>query len=122
MRRGLVLVLVLALAGCGGVSRGDYVSHNESLVALLPTFPKAVKVHEISTPAKPSGYRTTVVYRVPRGTTDGSVVRFYRAQLVGRAGGGQRDQTAAETAQEIDAREPAPLAVGLEELRRLPRL
>jgi hypothetical protein len=32
-----------------------------------------------------SGYRTTVVYRVPRGTTDASVGRFYATRL-GRRG------------------------------------
>ncbi len=94
MRRGVLLVAAVAatllLAGCGGVSRGDYVARNEAIVRSLPHFPGAVKAHEVSTPyvkseggmsTRPSGYTTTVVYRVPRGTTDSSVLRFYRTQL-----------------------------------------
>jgi len=92
MRRGMFLVAVLLLAGCGGASRADYVAGNEAVVESLPVFPNAVKTHEISTPyvksegglsTKPSGYTTTVVYRVPRGTTDGSVLRFYTTWLHG---------------------------------------
>ena len=94
MRRGIFLAAVLLLAGCGGVSRKDYVARNAAIVRSLPVFPGAVKTHEVSTPyvtseggmsTHPSGYRTTVVYRVPRGTTDASVSDFYRAQL-GRRG------------------------------------
>jgi hypothetical protein len=94
MRGGVLLVVVLLLAGCGGVSRRDYLAKNEAVVRSLSVFPRAVKTHEVSTPyvksegglsTKPSGYRTTVVYRVPRGTTDGSVLRFYMTQL-GRRG------------------------------------
>lgn len=94
MRRGVLLVAALAatlmLAGCGGVSRRDYVARNEAIVRSLPHFPGAVKTHEVSTPyvksegglsTRPSGYTTTVVYRVPRGTTDASVLRFYRTEL-----------------------------------------
>jgi len=98
MRRGVLLVAAVAatllLAGCGGVSRGDYEARNEAIVRSLPHFPGAVKAHEVSTPyvksegglsTRPSGYTTTVVYRVPRGTTDGSVLRFYTTRL-GRGG------------------------------------
>jgi hypothetical protein len=94
MRRGVLLVATLLVAGCGGASRGDYVARNEAIVRSLPVFPGAVKAHEVSTPyvksegglsTKPSGYRTTVVYRVPRGTTDASVLRFYATRL-GRRG------------------------------------
>ena len=94
MRRGVLLVAAVAatllLAGCGGVSRGDYVARNDAIVRSLPRFPGAEKAHEVSTPyvksegglsTRPSGYTTTVVYRVPRGTTDASVLRFYRTQL-----------------------------------------
>jgi hypothetical protein len=86
----MFLVAVLLLAGCGGVSRGRYVAGNEAIVKSLPVFSGAVKMHEISTPyvksegglsTKPSGYTTTVVYRVPRGTTEGSVLRFYVPRL-----------------------------------------
>ena len=65
-------------------------ARNEAIVASLPVLPGAVKTHEVSTPyvksegglsTKPSGYMTTVVYRVPRGTTAASVLRFYRARL-----------------------------------------
>jgi hypothetical protein len=94
MRRAIFLAAVLLLAGCGGVSRGDYVAQNEAVVRSLPVFPGAVKTHEISTPyvqseggmsTNASGYRTTVVYRVPRGTTDAAVGRFYATRL-GRRG------------------------------------
>ena len=90
MRAGILLIAVLLLAGCGGVSRGDYVAGNEAVVRSLPVFPGAEKKHEISTPyvksegglsTRPSGYTTTVVYRVPRGTTDNSVQRFYGTRL-----------------------------------------
>ncbi len=91
------LVATLLLAGCGGVSRGDYVARNEAIVSSLPHFPGAVKTHEVSTPyvksegglsTRPSGYRTTVVYRAPRGTTGASVLRSYRTEL-DRRGWGQ---------------------------------
>jgi hypothetical protein len=98
MRRGVLLVPALAatlsLAGCGGVSRRDYVARNEAIVASLPVFPGAVKTHEVSTPfvktegglsTRPSGYRTLVLYRVPRGTRGEAVIRFYEARL-GRRG------------------------------------
>ncbi len=94
MRACVLLVAVLLLAGCGGVRSGDYVAGNESLVRSLPVFPGAVNTHEVSTPyvksegglsTRPSGYTTTVVYRVPRGTADGSVSRFYATRL-GRRG------------------------------------
>jgi hypothetical protein len=94
MRRGVLLVpaltTVLLLTACGGVSRGDYVARNEAIVASLPLFPGAVKAHEISTPyvksegglsTRPSGYTTTLVYRVPRGTSAASVLRFYETRL-----------------------------------------
>ena len=84
------LVATPLLAGCGGVSRGDYVARNQAIVRSLPVFPDAVNAHEVSTPyiksegglsTRPSGYRTTVVYRVPRGTIGASVLRFYRTEL-----------------------------------------
>jgi hypothetical protein len=84
MRRCVFLLAAVLLVGCGGVSGGDYVSRNEALVASLPVFPGAVKAHEIST-RRAGGYTTMVVYRVPRGTTDGSVLRFYATRL-GRRG------------------------------------
>ncbi len=98
MRRGVLLVSALTasllLAGCGGVSRRAYVARNEAIVASLPVLPGAVKTHEVSTPyvesegglsTKPSGYMTTVVYRVPRATTAASVLHFYETRL-GRRG------------------------------------
>jgi hypothetical protein len=94
MRRCVLLLAAVLLVGCGGVSRGDYVSRNEALVRSLPVYPGAVKTHEISTPyvkseggmsTRPDGYTTSVVYRVPRGTTDASVLRFYATRL-GRRG------------------------------------
>jgi hypothetical protein len=94
MGRRLLLAAALAgtqlLAACGGVSRGDYVGRNEAIVRSLPHFAKAVQTHEVSTPyvksegglsTRPSGYTTTVVYRVPRGTTAASVLRFYSTRL-----------------------------------------
>jgi hypothetical protein len=92
MRACVPLAAVLLLAGCGGASRQGYVAGNEALVRSLPVFPGAVKTHEISTPeygngesSDPTGYTTSVVYRVPRGTTDASVSRFYATRL-GRRG------------------------------------
>jgi hypothetical protein len=93
MREGALLVAVVLLVGCGGVSRSDYVSRNEALVASLPLYPGAVKAHEISTPyvksegglsSKPDGYTTTLVYRVRTGTPAASVLRFYETRLHGR--------------------------------------
>jgi hypothetical protein len=83
MRRAILLAAVLLLAGCGGVSRGDYVARNEAIIRSLPVFPGAVKKHEISNRRR-SGYTTTVVYRVPRGTSDGAVLRFYETRLARR--------------------------------------
>ncbi len=84
MRRGVLLVAAVAatllLAGCGGVSRGDYVTQNEAIVRSLPHFPGAVKTHEDSLRVH-GGYTTTVFYRVPRGTTDASVLHFYATRL-----------------------------------------
>jgi hypothetical protein len=80
MRIAILLGAVLLLAGCGGVSRSDYIARNEAIVRSLPVFPGAVKTHEISARHR-SGYTTTVAYRVPRGTNDGSVLRFYETQL-----------------------------------------
>ena len=84
MRRAIFLAAMLLLAGCGGVSRSDYVARNEAIIRSLPVFPGAVKVREVSTRHR-SGYTTTVAYRVPRGTSDGSVLRFYETRL-GRSG------------------------------------
>lgn len=76
------------LAGCGGVNRRDYVSRNEAILASLPVFPGAVKTHELSTPdyghgefSDPTGYSTSVDYRVPRGTRGAAVLRFYESRL-----------------------------------------
>ena len=94
MRRCVFLLAAVLLVGCGGVSRVGYVAMNEALAASLPVFPGAAKTHELSSPyvttegglsTRPVGYRTTVVYRVPRGTAGASVLRFYSAQL-GRRG------------------------------------
>jgi hypothetical protein len=87
MRLGVLLIAVLLLAACGGAGRRHYVSRNEAVLASLPAFPKAVKTHEVSSHvkyesgSKPSGYTTTVVYRVPRGTTSDSILIFYTAEL-----------------------------------------
>jgi hypothetical protein len=97
MRGGLFLLAALTpallLAGCGGVGGRDYVARNEAIVRSLPVFPGAVKMHEVSTPyvhsegqmSGPSGYTTSVFYRVPNGTTDVAVSRFYATRL-GRLG------------------------------------
>jgi hypothetical protein len=92
MRVGVLLIAVLLLAGCGGNSRRDYLTRNGAIVQSLPRYPGAVEWHEISTPeygkgeaSNPTGYTTTVVYRVPRGTTGASVQRYYATRL-GRSG------------------------------------
>ena len=92
MRAGALLLAVLLVAGCGGAGRQSYVARNEAVVRSLPVFPGAVKTHEISTPeygngefSHPTGYATTAVYRVPRGTADAAVSRFYATRL-GRRG------------------------------------
>jgi hypothetical protein len=92
MRRGVLLVpaltIALLLIGCGGANRRDEVRRNEAILAALPVFPGAVKTHEYSTPeygngefSDPTGYTTTLVYRVPRGTRGAAVIRFYRPRL-----------------------------------------
>jgi hypothetical protein len=92
MRRGKfllpVLTAALVLAGCGGVDRRHYVAGNEALLRSLPLFPGATKIHEVSTPyvdsegqmSGPSGYTTSVIYRVPNGG-DGAVLPFYESRL-----------------------------------------
>ncbi|HEY2310890.1 MAG TPA: hypothetical protein VGH46_07235 [Gaiellaceae bacterium] len=99
MRRGVFPVLALAsallLAGCGE-SRLErtYRSRNEAIIDSLPVFPGAAKTHEAETPfygelidsKRPAGYSTSVVYRVPRGTSSASVLRFYVTRL-GRGDG-----------------------------------
>jgi hypothetical protein len=94
MDRGVLLLpaltAALLLTACGGVNRSAYVARNEAIIKSLPVFPGAVKAHEYSTPndrsegglsTRPSSYLTTVVYRVPRGTSSASVLRFYETQL-----------------------------------------
>jgi hypothetical protein len=81
MRRGTFLVAVLLVAGCGGVSRSDYVAGKQAIVKSLPVFPGAVKMGEDSMGSNSSGYRTLVFYRVRRGTTGAAVLRFYERQL-----------------------------------------
>ncbi|HEY2182588.1 MAG TPA: hypothetical protein VGH18_00305 [Gaiellaceae bacterium] len=92
MRRGVLLVPAVAVAllftGCGGASRSDYVARNEAIAKSLPIFPGAVKTQQFSTPndangefSAPSGYTTTLVYRVLRGTRGAAVVRFYESRL-----------------------------------------
>jgi hypothetical protein len=84
------LAAILGAAGCGGVSRTRYVARNEAILRSLPVFPGASARQKFSTPHyaseedSPNGYTTTVVYRVPRGTSGGSVVRFYGRQLARR--------------------------------------
>jgi len=80
--------LLLGGCGAGGVSRSDYVARNETILKALPVFPGAVKAREYSVPeysggefADPSGYTTTLVSRVPRGTRRAAVARFYRSRL-----------------------------------------
>ena len=86
------LAAALLLAGCGGVGRREHVRRNEAIIAALPVFPGALKLHEFSTPqygngeaSGPTGYTTTVVYGVPAGTRGTSVRRFYETRL-GRQG------------------------------------
>ncbi len=97
MRRGVLLALGAAvlLAGCGEsrLERTDK-SRNEAILSSLPVFPGAVKTHESSAPYSgeiprdphPAGYSTTVVYRVPPGTSSASVLRFYVVRLNRRRG------------------------------------
>jgi len=85
MRRGVLavsaLTAALLLAGCGGVGRRDYVARNDAIVRSLPVFPGAEKAGEKSSGSKSSGYRTLVIYRVPRGTSGAAVLRFYESRL-----------------------------------------
>ena len=96
MRRGVsavaALTVALLLAGCGGVGRREQVRRSRAILAALPVFPGALTMHEFSTPeygngeaSGPTGYTTTVVYRVPAGTRGTSVRRFYETRL-GRRG------------------------------------
>ena len=99
MRRGVLLVPALAaallLAGCGEgrLERTDK-SRNESIIDSLPVFPGAVETREFSTPYSaeipddkhPAGYSTTVVYRVPRGTSSAAVLHFYVERINHRHG------------------------------------
>ena len=82
------LTTALLVTGCGGADHGAYVRQNEAILASLPVFPGAVKAHELSTPeysngefSDPTGYTTTLVYRVPHGTRGAAVVRFYEHRL-----------------------------------------
>jgi len=92
MRRGVVLLsalaLVLVLAACGA-NRQDYAARNRALLASVPVFPGAVKLHEASTPyvtpeggmSDPSGYTMTAFYRLPSGTSGPAVLRFFAKRL-----------------------------------------
>jgi hypothetical protein len=70
------------------------VSRNEAIVSSLPVFPRAAKTRERSEPyggeiprdPHTAGYSTTVVYRVPLGTSSASVLGFYVARLSRRRG------------------------------------
>lgn len=99
MRRGVLVVpaltAALLLAGCGEsrLERTD-VSRNEAIIDSLPVYPGAAKTHENSAayPGEipgdphPAGYSTTVVYRVPPGTSSASVLNFYVSRLSRRRG------------------------------------
>lgn len=85
MRKGVILTSALAtaglLAGCGGVSRSDYLAQNTALVRSLPLYPGATKMGEDTEGSKSRGYRTFVLYRVPLATSGAAVLRFYKTEL-----------------------------------------
>lgn len=75
------VVVVLTRPGNGKTA---YVHRNEALLASLPVYPGAVKVHQASAShgsCGPPGYETRVDYQVPKGTGAMGVARFYAAGL-----------------------------------------
>jgi len=75
------VVVVLTRPGNGKTA---YVNRNEALLASLPVFPGAVKVHQASAShgnCGPPGYETRVDYQVPKGTRAMAVARFFAAGL-----------------------------------------
>jgi len=87
---GLLVFFLAAARGNAGVNRRDYVHRNRTLLQSLPVFPGAIRWQLRSLPTydanrdnepPPIGYLTRVFYRVPNGTTAGTVVRFYRTRL-----------------------------------------
>src|SRR4051794_4994587 len=93
MRRALLGVFAgLAISGCGGVGRGDYVAHNAAGLQAIPVFPGATAgelsssgYRERDTPdAEIAGYGTSRTDRLPRGTPLDAAYRWYLRQLRSR--------------------------------------
>jgi hypothetical protein len=87
----LSLVVVAAVAGCGGLDRDEYVDKNLALLKQVPAFPGARLVRVESAPyedgdtsdADTIGYGTTRLYKLPDRTSPNDVITFYRQTLRG---------------------------------------
>jgi hypothetical protein len=84
---GVIALLVLGLAGCGGGDRKAYVKANETLFEQLPRFPGSRVENETTTAYRANesgpvaGYSTRFDLTLPSQATAGDVGSFYRRRL-----------------------------------------
>jgi hypothetical protein len=84
---GVIALLVLGLAGCGGGDRKAYVKANETLFEQLPRFPGSRVENETTTAYRANesgpvaGYSTRFDLTLPSQATAGDVGLFYRRRL-----------------------------------------
>jgi hypothetical protein len=84
---GVVAVLVLGLAACGGGNRKTYVKANAALFNQLPHFPGSHVEDETTTAyhadesGPVAGYSTRFDLTLPPGATADAVASFYRQRL-----------------------------------------
>jgi hypothetical protein len=87
---GVIAVLVLGLAGCGGGDRKAYVKANATLFEQLPRFPGSGVQDETTTAyhaeesAPVDGYSTRFDLTLPPSATADAVALFYRRRLAPR--------------------------------------
>ena len=88
-----LLLSVAMVAGCGAgdVERGPYVRQNLALLRSVPAIGHAHLVRTASEPQRNGdgegpiqAYRTTLVYKLPPGTTASEALRFFHNEHVAR--------------------------------------
>jgi hypothetical protein len=87
---GVITLLVLGLAGCGGGDRKAYVKANQTLFAQLPRFPgssvadETTMAYHADESGPVAGYSTRFELTLPARATADGVGSFYRRRLGSR--------------------------------------